>query len=111
MALTFTQQFGVKQLHGIRTRDGSEAFTCTLSGDFSGAPQLFEVANGSLALMEGSTACGKCDPPFAGSSAVFHTFNLPGLSVSHDEPWVGTFGGGGHDHREEVLVAPPAPPE
>ena len=51
-------------------------------------PQLFEVADGSIALMEGSDACGKCDPPYAGKH----------------EPWVGTFGGAGHDHREEPEV-------
>ena len=66
-------------------------------------PQLFEVAEGSLTLMEGSDACGKCDPPFAGSSAAFHSVLLPYISLSVYEPWIGTFGGAGHDHREETV--------
>jgi hypothetical protein len=101
VALTFTRQGGATQLHGIVTRDGTEAFTCDVVGlNTRTEPQLFEVANGSLAVMEGSDACGKCDPPYAGSSAAFHTLSVPHLSIA-DEPWVGTFGGAGHDHRED----------
>ena len=111
VALTFTRQAGHTQLHGIVARDGVEAFTCDVSGiNLRSEPQLFEVANGSIALMEGSDACGKCDPPYAGSSAAFHTLQLPTISVSTSEPWVGTFGGAGHDHREEQLSEPPDRP-
>lgn len=90
------------QLHAIDTRDGSEAFSCRLDFPSRTAPQLFEVAAGTMGLMEGSNTCGKCDPPFASSSAAFHTFSLPLIDVPR-EPWLGAFGGPGHDHREEVL--------
>jgi len=73
------------------------------------APQLVEVSDGSMSLMEGSDACGKCDPPFANSSAAFHSYQLP-LIAPALEPWLGTFGGPGHDHREEVLVQGVKPP-
>ena len=104
VALTFTRHNGQTQLHGIVARDGSEAFTCNVAMSARTEPQLFEVADGSLALMEGSDACGKCDPPFAGSSAAFHTLLVPTLSPAVYEPWVGTFGGAGHDHREESFT-------
>ena len=111
VALTFVAlSDGSRALHAINVRDGSEAFTCAVNQ--AGAPQLFEVANGSIAIMEGAVdadgapACSKCDPPFAGSAARFHTVSVPGISVSH-EPWVGTFGGAGHDHREESPALPP----
>jgi hypothetical protein len=90
------------QLHAIDTRDGSEAFSCQVSSPFRSAPQLFEIATGAMGLMEGSNTCGKCDPPFAASSAAFHTFSLPLIDLAK-EPWLGAFGGPGHDHREEVL--------
>lgn len=106
VALTFTDGMGGPALYAINPRDGSEAFSCPLGNTFGSAPQLFEVANGSIAVMEdarepsGALACGKCDPPFAGSSATFHSLTTPLLSPSR-APWVGTFGGAGHDHREE----------
>ncbi len=110
VALTFTRdEGGLAALYAVNVRDGSEAFTCPLADAFGSAPQLFEVANGSLAIMEdsreanGMLACGKCDPPFAGSSATFHSLPTPLLSPSR-APWVGTFGGAGHDHREEPAL-------
>jgi len=113
VALTFTQDtVGVEALHAIDVRDGREAFSCPL--DMSGArtaPQLFEVANQSIGVMSGALnpatggpACGKCDPPFAGSAAEFFSFPVSGVTVPN-EPWVGTFGGAGHDHHEDL----PAP--
>jgi hypothetical protein len=104
VALTFTEAGAEKRLHAIDTRDGSLAFSCPLVVSARTEPQLLEVANGSIAFMEGSDSCSKCDPPFAGSAAAFHTVTTPLLSVA-EEPWVGTFGGAGHDHREEVLGA------
>ncbi|HEY0883288.1 MAG TPA: hypothetical protein VGD87_17250, partial [Archangium sp.] len=68
-------------------------------------PQLFEVANGSLGIMNGALdglgnpGCSKCDPPLANSAGAFFSFSTPRLSIA-EEPWVGTFGGAGHDHRE-----------
>ena len=112
VALTFTQTIDPTglmpsvELHGIDTNDGSEAFTCAMQLGYRTGPQLAEVADGSLAVMEGSDACGKCDPPYASSSAAFHTFTVPLISVAQ-EPWIGTFGGAGHDHREEVLFTAP----
>lgn len=111
VALTFVRQdrapgtLPSMLLRAIDTRDGSEAFTCPVAMGYRTEPQLMEVADGTLGLMEGSDACGKCDPPFAGSSAAFHTFRLPLISAAR-EPWLGTFGGPGHDHREEVLFSP-----
>jgi len=102
VALTFTNKAGKTQLHGIVARDGREAFTCDVAmGVTRTEPLMFEVANGKLAVMDGTDACGKCDPPFAGSSAAFRTIVTPLLSTPFSEPWVGTFGGAGHDHREE----------
>lgn len=92
-------------LHAIDVQDGHAAFTCPLSLYGRTPPQLFEVANGSVAVMngaldgDGNPACGKCDPPFAGSAAAFFSVATPTLTVA-EEPWVGTFGGAGHDHRE-----------
>jgi hypothetical protein len=106
VALTFTEKLGVKYLKAIDTHDGSEAFECPMILDGRSAPQLFEVTEAQMSVMEGSDACGKCDPPFANSSAAFHTYPLPLISTAH-EPWVGTFGGAGHDHREEVLSTGP----
>lgn len=107
VALTFTEGgLGTaKSLLAIDAENGQTAFSCPLVQSFRSEPQLFEVADGTVSLMEGSDACGKCDPPFAGSSAAFHTLRTPLLSVAK-EPWVGTFGGAGHDHREDV---PPLP--
>ncbi len=102
VALTFTESLGKHYLKAIDTRDGSEAFTCQMTLEGRTAPQLFEVSQGSMSLMEGSDACGKCDPPFASSNAAFHSFSLPLISPAY-EPWLGTFGGAGHDHREETL--------
>ena len=103
VALTFTQGAnGTRSLLALDADNGQEAFTCPVS--FPGArtgPQLFEVSDGSLSLMDGSDACGKCDPPYAGSSAAFRSVRTPLLSIAQ-EPWVGTFGGAGHDHREDV---------
>jgi hypothetical protein len=103
VALTFTQALGKTYLKAIDTRDGSEAFTCPMKLEGRSAPQLVEISEGAMALMEGSDACGKCDPPFANSSAAFHTYPLRLISPAL-EPWLGTFGGPEHDHREEVLV-------
>ena len=47
----------------------------------------------------GNPGCNKCDPPLAGSAGAFFSMPTSGLSVA-SEPWVGTFGGAGHDHRE-----------
>lgn len=95
-------------LHAIDVMSGNEAFLCPLNVAPRTVPQLLEVANGSLTFMEGAldpdgnVACQKCDPPFAGSSAVFRTFQWPGLTVAQ-EPWGGTFGGLNHDHHEDTV--------
>ncbi len=114
VALTFVQDpsTSVSSLRAIRVHDGSEAFTCPIASPMRTPPQLFEIANGSMGLMEGALdasqqpGCNKCDPPFAGSAAAFHSFKLPGISLPK-APWVGTFGGAGHDHREEVDPSTP----
>jgi hypothetical protein len=107
VALTFaTDGSGQKQLHAIDVQNGLEAFSCPVSLPQRTEPQLFEVANGHLAVMEGALdaegnpACLKCDPPLAFSSAAFQVVDTPGLSIV-SEPWVGTFGGAGHDHHED----------
>lgn len=94
-------------LRAIHVNDGSEAFSCPMLMMPRTPTQLFELGANTLGLMEGALnesggpGCGKCDPPFAGSSAAFRQFVLPGINVPL-EPWIGTFGGPGHDHREEV---------
>lgn len=109
VALTFVQNgadFGPNYaLYAIDVQDGSEAFNCPIQLPARTPPQLFEVANGSLGIMngaldfDGNPGCSKCDPPLAGSSGAFFSVPTRGLSVA-EEPWVGTFGGAGHDHRE-----------
>ncbi|MBL9036879.1 MAG: PQQ-binding-like beta-propeller repeat protein [Archangium sp.] len=115
VALTFTYDLtGVEPytLHAIRVRDGSTAFSCPVAMTPRTAPQLFEISSGAMTVMEGALdeagepGCSKCDPPFAGSSAAFHTVPMPGITAAM-EPWVGTFGGAGHDHREEVITTTP----
>jgi hypothetical protein len=112
LAFVHDANSSVSALRGIRVRDGSEAFTCPIAVTMRTPPQLFEIANGSMGLMEGALdlenapGCSKCDPPFAGSSAAFHWFQLQGISMPH-APWVGTFGGAGHDHREELDPSTP----
>jgi hypothetical protein len=115
VALTWVQQSDVTTftatyaLRGIDVNDGREAFTCPVElGTTRSGPQLFEVANGSLGVMEGAftgggqPGCSKCDPPFAGTAGRFFSLPTPGLGVAA-EPWLGTFGGAGHDHQEEIL--------
>lgn len=95
-------------LHGIDVMTGAESFLCPINLVPRTVPQLLEVADGSLTFMEGALdadgnqACQKCDPPFAGSSAVFRTFQWPGLEQAQ-EPWSGTFGGPNHDHHEDTV--------
>lgn len=95
------------RLYAVDVATGAEAFSCPIEVDPGTGPQLFEVANGSLTVMDsaldaaGLPGCKKCDPPFAGSSGVFRTFTLPGVSIAR-EPWVGTFGGQDHDHHEDT---------
>jgi hypothetical protein len=110
VALTFVknESQGVQPvygLYGFDVQDGAEAFNCPVMLPARTPPQLFEVANGSLGIMSGALdsvgnpGCSKCDPPLAGSAGEFFSMPTRGLSVA-DEPWVGTFGGAGHDHRE-----------
>lgn len=107
VAMTFiTSPVGVA-VRAINVHDGSEAFTCPVELPPGYPPQLFEISNGAMMVMSGAVdesgapACSKCDPPFAGSAAMFFSLGLQGISQS-SEPWVGTFGGASHDHREEV---------
>lgn len=92
-------------LQGIDVQDGALAFTCPVEVGDRTAPQLFEVGNGVLGMMNGALdgsgapGCVKCDPPLAGSSGAFWSFPTSRLTQA-SEPWVGTFGGAGHDHRE-----------
>ena len=106
VALTFVQnQSQAYGLYAFDVQDGAEAFNCPIALPARTPPQLFEVANGSLGIMsgaldfDGNPGCNKCDPPLAGSSGAFFSVPTRGLSVA-EEPWVGTFGGAGHDHRE-----------
>lgn len=106
VALTFVQnQSRGYGLYAFDVEDGAEAFNCPIDLPARTPPQLFEVANGSLGIMsgaldfDGNPGCSKCDPPLAGSSGAFFSVPTRGLSVA-EEPWVGTFGGAGHDHRE-----------
>jgi hypothetical protein len=109
VALTFVKnsvpETPVYGLYAFDVQDGSEAFNCPIQLPDRTPPQLFEVANGSLGIMNGALdssgnpGCSKCDPPLAGSAGAFFSVPTRGLSVA-EEPWVGTFGGAGHDHRE-----------
>jgi len=114
VALTFVEDAAAGMtpisLHAINVNDGSLAFSCPVAMMPRTPVQLFEVGASSFGMMEGALddmgqpGCGKCDPPYAGSSATFRHFSLPGIGVPN-EPWIGTFGGPGHDHREETVGA------
>lgn len=110
VALVFTERVGQPALTAINARTGLESWTCDVSHSYRSAPQLFEVANGSIALMEGAEECGKCDPSYAQSHAGFHSFGLNGIEIAK-EPWLGTFGGAGHDHAEDFVPAIPLRPQ
>ena len=110
VALTFVQRPGVSAmteygLYAFDVHDGAEAFNCPVQLTARTPPQLFEVANGSIGVMSGALdslgnpGCSKCDPPLAGTAGSFSSIPTRGLAVAR-EPWVGTFGGAGHDHRE-----------
>jgi hypothetical protein len=115
VALTFITDSTTRRLHAVDVQNGFTAFSCDISMPASRTvPQLFEVADEHLAVMhgalsdDGSPSCGKCDPPFATSSAAFQTFDTKGLFTSPD-PWPGTFGGPSHDHHEKTLGSPSNP--
>lgn len=105
VALLFARRNSQTHLLALRARHGQEMWSCPLSYSQRSQPQMMEVALGVLAIMDGASTCGTCDPPFAGSYAAFHTFLLPGLGIA-SEPWVGTFGGAGHDHLEDAVLPP-----
>ena len=111
VALTWVQDasLGLRasyRLTGFDVFDGSEAFSCPVEVNDRTPPQLFEVAVGSLGVMGGALdlatglpGCNKCDPPLAYGAGFFSSLPTPLLRPA-SEPWVGTFGGPGHDHRE-----------
>ncbi len=107
VALTFTApdvDGAMPSLHAFYVDDGRPAFSCPLAFNVTprGPPQLTEVGQGTFALMDGA-GCEKCDPPFASSAGEFHTFGVPLLSPAV-APWLGTFGGAGHDGQEDVAL-------
>jgi PQQ enzyme repeat len=106
VALTWVREAGgAHALFAVDVQDGSTAFQCPVAVPARTPPQVFEIANGSMGMMNGAmdvagnAGCSKCDPPLAGSAGHFFSFPTEGLSVA-DEPWVGAFGGAGHDHQE-----------
>lgn len=99
--LSFITKAGALQLHAFELETGKTLWSCPVNMPSAVTPpELFEVANGTLAAMEGALTCGDCDPPFALSTASFHTWAVPGISVPTGVPWPGTFGGADHSHRE-----------
>lgn len=112
IALTFVQgksrtdlEEPIYAMYGFDVVTGAEAFICPLRIPSRTPPQLFEVANGSVGIMNGAVdgfgdpGCSKCDPPLAGTTGAFFSVPTRGISIAQ-EPWVGTFGGAGHDHHE-----------
>lgn len=97
--LTFVDRGGQTELVAVGLQQGEELWSCPVDEPSLSVPQLFEVANGSFAVMGGALTCGDCDPPFANSDAAFYRFAAPGVKPS-SIPWSGTFGGPGHDHHE-----------
>jgi len=106
LVLGFVADGPTSKLVGVRAKDGSEAFQCTLAHTPNPLPQLFELGPESLVVMDGATTCGECDPPFAYSRARFQRFPLKGLQ-SAEAPWPGTFGGPGHGHHESPVRGSP----
>ncbi|MBS1149831.1 MAG: putative lipoprotein, partial [Myxococcaceae bacterium] len=101
VALTFTAHNGKTWLRAISARDGSEAFSCEVASGGRTAPQQLEVADGTLAVMDGAGGCATCEPAHADKSGAFHSFVVPFLAPASGEPWVGTWGGPGHGHQEQ----------
>jgi hypothetical protein len=101
VALLFVSRGDSPWLAAINSQDGSEAWSCPVAQPFPGPPQLFEVSNRSIAVMEVSNQCGQCDPPYANSRASFISYPLPGIEQPR-APWTGTWGGPNHDHREDA---------
>jgi len=101
--LTFARRSGVGSLMAFRMNDGAELWSCPVKATIMDAPQLFETTRNGFAVMGDAITCGECDPPFANSAASFWTFEVPGLDTARIS-WTGTFGGPGHDHRENVVV-------
>ncbi|MFL5320045.1 MAG: tenascin-X [Myxococcaceae bacterium] len=98
--LSLITQSGQLSLHAVELESGRALWTCPLTAPTAATPpELFEIATGTLASMDGAMTCGDCDPPFALSSAAFHTWAIPGMSPPQ-VAWPGTFGGAGHSHRE-----------
>lgn len=112
VALVFTNRNATPTLVAVSAKDGVERWACPLSyvprtmpDGSPSLPQLFEVQNGALGLMDGAETCGHCDPPYAESRATFHSFALPRIEAP-TEPWEGTFGGAGHGHHEKLTYLP-----
>ena len=113
VALSFLEDpvGGVTRLHAVDVQNGLTGFSCQAVLPPRTAPQLFEVADGHLAVMggaldpTGAPVCERCDPPMAYSSAAFEVLDLPGVTRAQ-EPWPGTFGGPSHDHQEKVRGPP-----
>jgi hypothetical protein len=98
--LSFVEGSGTRFLWATRARDGASLWMCPLEYASRGPPVLFEVTRNQVSLMDGTTTCGKCDPPFAHSQAEFTVLPLPGVEPSTVSPWPGTLGGPGHEHQE-----------
>lgn len=96
---------GVLSLHAVDLANGKKRWACPVEAPgASTPPQLFEVANDSIATMDSSMSCGDCDPPFALSSGYFRSYRVPGIGAAY-VPWPGTYGGAGHSHRETPVYS------
>jgi hypothetical protein len=102
VVLSATARQGLAAITAFRARDGAELWSCGLGLPPGEIPQQFEIADDSVAMMSGAGTCGPCDPPYADSRASFWELAMPGISPGF-APWVGTFGGPGHDHLEDAL--------
>lgn len=106
VALAFATSAEGTELLAVKLRDGDTAFRCAVDELMGNGPDLFEIDNGALAMVEGNQTCGRCDPPFAESRGTFHRYEARGLFVP-SVPWPGTFGGPAHHGQELPVFRPP----
>lgn len=104
LSVTGTEDAGL-MLESYDAVTGAPGFFCPLARGLP-APVQLEVGAGGVAAMGWPrpvvepTECERCDPRFARTRNAFFWVPMKGIRPA-SAPWVGTWGGSGHDHRED----------
>lgn len=99
VVLGFVAGGPIRSLGAWDPETGEHLFYCQVNED----ALLFEVGREGMALMSAYAppqGCPICDPRYAGTRNRFSWYDLPLLDRS-TQPWSGTLGGPGHDHKED----------